>query len=63
MKKNVLGGSYKQFERYQHTKIHLSNLKAQYIAKIEVFPDGVSFQSFSFSSCLTICTEITGSAS
>ena len=34
MKKNVLGGSYKQFERYQNTKIPLSNLKAQYIAKM-----------------------------
>ena len=31
MKKNLLEAPHKQFERCQHTKIHLSGLKAQYI--------------------------------
>ena len=53
MKKNELGGAYKS----QHTKIHLSGLKAQYKAKMELFPDGVRFQSFSFSSCWTNTVE------
>ena len=49
MKKNVLGGLLGS----KHTKIHLSGLKAQYKAKMELLPDRVSFQSFSFSSCWT----------
>ena len=36
--------------------MHLSGLKAEYEAKMELFPDGVSFQLFSFSSCWTIRT-------
>ena len=43
MKKNVFGGPYKWFERCQHTKIHLSGLKAQDKAKMELFPDEVQF--------------------
>ena len=46
MKKNVLGGPHKQFECCQHTKIHLSGLKAQYEAKMELFPDGVNLLDY-----------------
>ena len=42
MKKNVLGGLLGS----QHTKIHLSGLKAQYKAKMELLPDGGVFSHF-----------------
>ena len=54
MKKNVLVGPLKQFEHCQHTKMHLSGVKAHYLAKMVLFPDGVSFQLFSFPRCRSI---------
>ena len=39
-----MAGLRKQFERRQHTEIHLSGLKAQYKAKIESFLDKATFQ-------------------
>ena len=54
MNKNVLAGRHKQFEHCQHTKMHLSGVKAQYWAKMVLFPDGMSFPSFLFPSFRTM---------